>query len=1255
MEFNLEKKFYIYIFYCFIYIISYVKAKEYSINITNDDINNLDYIINQKQQTNKDLVLYFNEKEYDFSTSSGLNINIRTNVTFINTKRTKITFNFGNKNQNNIRINFFEKTGILKIINIKFQNFKPNDPNVYLLKSSASNDNYQLIFEKCAFENISNNIFKSQYRCSKVTQNEPQVIFNNCRFTKINHRILSTLNEIDNSEEETSLCNKINFENCNFNNNNDLMLIHRGTININNCHFTNTSSSTGESAAFIESRTINNQIIISNTIFESSEVTHNVPYMHFIGTSVTIKNTTFSGCHTDNGYLIKIDKCFDNNKITIDNSKFDDVSTIFYGNYNTIDFKNSEIKNIHLKNSIPLFNNNKNTLINIINSSFRNLSTIGSSLLGSEATYNCSDVEFANVSTNAKAIIHLLYNSHSFNNVLAKNISNYGDISDASFIYFDSGEVMQILNLNNVNIINGKSNGPFIRISGDSNIINIKNSNFNKINSYGSIIKNYSKKSKVVIQNLTFDENKNLDKTECGTIHFENDLELSISDSSFSRNLSKNYGGAICLTNNNNLTLSIKSSQYISNTAERGGAIYFDSYIHNNNNNNNNNSSQCSISIKNVIFSENKVTNFGGAIYSNNEKLYQAEIKDLKFSNNLAKIAGGAIYVPNNRDKKSLDISNCIFSNNVGEAYGNDYTTEVSYIKRNTNNDPYKMKIGEYVQLKFLLYDEFNMKIEDKYNIYSNISIKVLLLDNFNKTDNSNSNSNIILKGNICSFYKGVCDLSQMKLYAIPGNYTLLINVENHYNSKKFKIDNVIVNMRDCDQNQYKITKDNNIVICEDPVCDRCFNGICTPPENHTINSVELNTCTCSDGYKGLYCDEKILIDLNKIVKDSIYPTGIAMLLVLLSIVFLIYNRNKRVIQETGFTRHIIYSLGVLLIYSSSFFLGYDNYLKCVINFILYHHGVILIYCILIIHIQINLAMGVNPKKKNKEESTEELDEVSVLPYNNASNNDANNSNSTMDILENTNNMSLRKLHLTIHTKNVNKLFKKIKTVNNLYSKIYLYYIFFVIIITVLITIKKLKENKKLVFDLSNKKFKYECPLDEYNNALSFIEFVFFIPLTIRQKKVWSYECIFKIVKYINYSILIWIATGPFLYFIANVVFQDNIKSKILLLTNGNFLCYTILYFLYMYNIIKTIIIRKSENPQYFFKYPSPNFCFEHKIYDCDCDRDMNEVIVENQINGYLLDYKYCLNLFDISNGKVHIISHIKKIKNKSNKKAFKF
>eukprot|EP00833_Pecoramyces_ruminatium_P000282 jgi/Orpsp1_1/1174314/evm.model.c7180000049650.1 len=305
------------IIYIYIFIISFlsnIQAKEFYIYNDYFDLISIEDIIKNNQ--NDDITIYF--------PTSTVNIIISSNVIF-QSKNKKAVFNFKNKENKGFQIQF-KNNGSLKFYNISFKNFVTYSEDIYLIKSfyNEPNINYYLEFENCDIENISSNFYISVSMCSKVTQTTPYTLFNNCNFKNIKYKILHSYNGIsDDSIEEMSLCNQINFLNCNFNDSNNLFTINNACVDINNCNFNNISSNDNNFASIIESKTRFNNISIINSNFENNNINFNVPLMHFIENEILIKNVKFSKCYTNYGYLIKVDKSIDKYKFIVDDCIFD--------------------------------------------------------------------------------------------------------------------------------------------------------------------------------------------------------------------------------------------------------------------------------------------------------------------------------------------------------------------------------------------------------------------------------------------------------------------------------------------------------------------------------------------------------------------------------------------------------------------------------------------------------------------------------------------------------------------------------------------------------------------------------------------------------------------------------------------------------------------------------------------------------------------------------------------------------------------
>lgn len=109
--------------------------------------------------------------------------------------------------------------------------------------------------------------------------------------------------------------------------------------------------------------------------------------------------------------------------------------------------------------------------------------------------------------------------------------------------------------------------------------------------------------------------------------------QVTVTDSSFTDNVSRGYGGAIYATRHDvtaeKRVLTVRTTEFARNTALGGGAVNLTAGVQ--------------AYFKDVIFTENTSTeSYGGAIYMPNGNL---EIDKASFSNNSSAAAGGAIYM----------------------------------------------------------------------------------------------------------------------------------------------------------------------------------------------------------------------------------------------------------------------------------------------------------------------------------------------------------------------------------------------------------------------------------------------------------------------------------------------------------------------------------------------------------------------------------------------------------------------------------
>ncbi|OUM57168.1 hypothetical protein PIROE2DRAFT_17919, partial [Piromyces sp. E2] len=410
---------------------------------------------------------------------------------------------------------------------------------------------------------------------------------------------------------------------------------------------------------------------------------------------------------------------------------------IIDGENNDIYIQNSEFKDTTLKSSLPIVSNCIDSNIYIENSTFENLNIQGNSLIGSHSTYTFNNVLLKNITTNGISLFRFLYKNIKFSNVTFTNIKNVGDINESSIIYFDSGETDNSLILDNITIDNCETNGKFIRILGNNTTNEIKNSTITNNISYGPII------SSLLLQNLSFDNNKNVNKNSCGTIHSNNNIEIVIKESKFTNNESNSNGGALCFENYNDIKFNIVNSDFINNKGINGGAIYFG--INESNHNKN------ELNFTNTNFIGNKSTYFGGAIYSNYKNLNLLNANNITFIKNYAGVAGGALFSPNLPKQNLFHYDQRDYNENYAESHGNDIATHPSLIELKNINQYNNtiIKSGSYLPLKFEIFDSFGNFVSDYNKYYSDILIKVLV-----ETVN-NTNTKYLLKGNVGSFTNG--------------------------------------------------------------------------------------------------------------------------------------------------------------------------------------------------------------------------------------------------------------------------------------------------------------------------------------------------------------------------------------------------------------------------------------------------------------------------------------------------------------------
>jgi len=117
---------------------------------------------------------------------------------------------------------------------------------------------------------------------------------------------------------------------------------------------------------------------------------------------------------------------------------------------------------------------------------------MSSSLFNTESTITLNNININEINLNSKSLIYSIYKDLTINNLEISNIKCTGDSGESSLILFESGEASHKMDLSNLYIRECVSNGPLIRIIGNTNEIYVKDSRIKYNESYGPIIKNTS-------------------------------------------------------------------------------------------------------------------------------------------------------------------------------------------------------------------------------------------------------------------------------------------------------------------------------------------------------------------------------------------------------------------------------------------------------------------------------------------------------------------------------------------------------------------------------------------------------------------------------------------------------------------------------------------------------------------------------------------------------------------------------------------
>ena len=108
-----------------------------------------------------------------------------------------------------------------------------------------------------------------------------------------------------------------------------------------------------------------------------------------------------------------------------------------------------------------------------------------------------------------------------------------------------------------------------------------------------------------------------------------------------------------------------------------------------------------------------------------------------------------------------------------------------------------------------------------------------------------------------------------------------------------------------------------------------------------------------------------------------------------------------------------------------------------------------------------------------------------------------------------------------------------LKKIRSLYIEgIVMLMIFFICNTLIIIAYPKSDNEDEYIKKDDEGKWSYRCPIEKYNLYINFIEIFLLIILSKYSFNLWSLTGIFKNTFYMSYSVILWIAFGPFIHVI---------------------------------------------------------------------------------------------------------------------------
>lgn len=264
--------------------------------------------------------------------------------------------------------------------------------------------------------------------------------------------------------------------------------------------------------------------------------------------------------------------------------------------------------------------------------------------------------------------------------------------------------------------------------------------------------------------------------------------------------------------------------------------------------------------------------------------------------------------------------------------------------------------------------------------------------------------------------------------------------------------------------------------------------------------------------------------------------------------------KKMKIIKDTGYIKCELILIGGMLYFSSIIFNIFTDYFSCASNIFLKHNGISIIITIFFLYIFTGYELGMSYEKVNNLNINlflMNLNSNSLDNFDFNNNNKYSNTNTNINIEKELNAInsiynikdthksskynSNENINNNKNEQNIMKIInKKIYYIHSVHVEAIILH-FFILSFLIFGIFYYNKYNNDNDIQERNKKWRYQCPLIKFDLLMNIIELIIINFMLFIIIKIWNYTYIFKYIKYIGFSLFIWVITGPLSDVIYNI------------------------------------------------------------------------------------------------------------------------